>query len=1533
MLTLSLSPSVYAQGWYAEVEVDFNHDLYAYENIARATLTFSGVTVSGSSSTSKLNLVLKGINAITGDLNLSINGLAWQPYDPMEPFSQPISARFSGRYNGPCQTGFFEQAGDTPLQQVYIWIRIYPRLQISSFVQLCDQLTLTSNTCSPSYRWEVSDSSTGNFKILSGKTTSSITVTRQELIDLAFASPYGRKYFRVTGQPNTTSQLQTVDIYYPGAVASITSFAPKCHDGTDGSISLTITSPLPSIIDDYVVTLFKDIPPGNQVQQDFINNGSQKTFNGLASGSYWVRIENNTSKDVYGNCWTDYSAGTLINPEPVTFTTKVSNHNGYSVSCSGGSDGGIEISASGGSGTYASFKWSPQVSTSSVAANLSAGEYEVTVTDSYGCSSETTTTVISEPDKLSVALISTGGKNGYDVSCEGKSDGMIETQVAGGVPTYSYSWSTGLTTAHIKDLGPGEYSVAVKDANGCATQATIALKAPDPIDFTISEINGINCPGDKTGALEISSTRNTIGDIFYLWSSGEKIKDIVEKNSGTYSATVADSQGCSTTKQYVLTEPLPYSSSIIPTSDFNGTPIRCYGEANGELQAIVRDPSGSPASGQYYTWYRNGVVHQTGNDVSTFRDVNAGSYKVEVHYTAYCKTQATYIVQEPAILTVTAEPVSNYNGVPISCSGGSDGSIQAKASGGTGAISFTWDGQRTGPKLTALSKGTYAVIAKDANGCEARTEILLKEPEPLSADIAVFSSFNGEPLSCWDASDARLGASAKGGVFPYEYTWNNGQTTAELFDVPQGEYTLTAEDANGCVDVVKSTVLGPSQLKVSIAHASDYNGYGVSCNGATDGFLQAEASGGTGNHKFQWQNSKVTSPLFTNLAIGTYAVVATDANGCTSKADGIISSPPKLVTRALDVRNVACYGGTDGEIQLEAQGGTGLYMYSSSGMDWQSEARLTHLPSGTHQPRIRDANGCTATTIVTLTQSEKIVIDFQNAEPALCGDPRGQVSAVASGGTGGYTYVWHDSEEKIVGEEPTVTGLRAGIFSVNVRDNHNCEARNFTSITSTDGPAVNVIEIHPATCSYTEDGSARVEVTAGNGPFTFRWQDGQSASQAINLGKGLHLVEITDANDCSVVESVNIPAPETLRLDVIETIQPLCNGDCNGQITVEARGGNGTYEYMWEDFLGPTVSNLCAGEYTVIVKDGNACIASHLINLTGPAPLAFTGLYQQAPSCPEICDGALEVEVAGGTGHLTLEWLDGRTDPMLKDLCSGTYTATVKDTRNCTATETFTLESPEVRSLDLGGTVTLCKGQTHMLDAGPGWKGHVWSGNNGFNSSSRVVALTDAGTYSLAATTVEGCVVGDTFLLETSTDLLNATFLLASEACVNDTIVMIDISWPMPEAVAWHLPESMTQFEGSADVVVGQFQTPGEYEISLVASLGECRDELTKTITILDNEDPLDDAGRLTTEDYVRVFTLYPNPNDGMFEVTVEFAEESPAVLTIWNILTSRKIAQLHLTGKSSYEQHIDLRPLSAGSYSLRLDHKRGREYVRFIVR
>ena len=257
-LLTTLTGRVYAQGWYAEIDLDLNHGLYAFESITNAQITFSGVTVSGSSTNSNLRLTAMGTGPATGSVTITAAGTAWQPYDPNDPYSQPLpTVQFNGTYDVPCETAFFEMAGNLSGQVLYIWIKVHPRLEISDFILLCEQVTLVTSTCSSIYNWEVSDSPTGNFKALTGKSTPSITVTRKELIDLGFTNPYGRKYFRVTGRQNTTSQLQPIDIFYPGPTASLDVTPPTCHNGTDGSVALDIKSANPGVIDDYVITLLR----------------------------------------------------------------------------------------------------------------------------------------------------------------------------------------------------------------------------------------------------------------------------------------------------------------------------------------------------------------------------------------------------------------------------------------------------------------------------------------------------------------------------------------------------------------------------------------------------------------------------------------------------------------------------------------------------------------------------------------------------------------------------------------------------------------------------------------------------------------------------------------------------------------------------------------------------------------------------------------------------------------------------------------------------------------------------------------------------------------------------------------------------------------------------------------------------------------------------------------------------------------------------------------------------------------------------
>jgi hypothetical protein len=166
---------------------------------------------------------------------------------------------------------------------------------------------------------------------------------------------------------------------------------------------------------------------------------------------------------------------------------------------------------------------------------------------------------------------------------------------------------------------------------------------------------------------------------------------------------------------------------------------------------------------------------------------------------------------------------------------------------------------------------------------------------------------------------------------------------------------------------------------------------------------------------------------------------------------------------------------------------------------------------------------------------------------------------------------------------------------------------------------------------------------------------------------------------------------------------------------------------------------------------------------------------------------------------------------------------------------------------------------------------------------------------------------------------------------VGDTVVVIDITWPIPEQATWSFPKEMENIDGSGDIVYGKFSNAGTYAVSLRASLGQCRDEITKDINIITASINAEE-GRLGSDPFVKEFYLYPVPNQGQFDVEVELREESAIVLSVWNILTGKRISQIADSGQKKYAKQFDLAPLTAGPYTLRLDCRKGTKHIRFIV-
>jgi hypothetical protein len=888
--------------------------------------------------------------------------------------------------------------------------------------------------------------------------------------------------------------------------------------------------------------------------------------------------------------------------------------------------------------------------------------------------------------------------------------------------------------------------------------------------------------------------------------------------------------------------------------------------------------------------------------------------------------------------------LSNYNGSRIKCNGGSDGELEAIVKDAGGAVvtaqNYLWTQNGTSigesPTLTTvdnLSEGLYKVVITYGTGCEAEYTYPLSDPDPVLANATATTDYNGQPIRCNNGSDANLRATVSGGTpGPYTYSWNTGDITALVNGVGAGTYTVTVRDVNGCPDVATVTLDNPEPVEASIISVSDYRGYGVSCNGSNNGSITAEGSGGTGVYSYAWSNGRTTAAI-TGLAAGSYTITVSDNNGCQDSFEQVITAPTALNFSVIGEKHISCFDGSNGEIELLASGGVATYQYSrNGGTSWQPENIFGTLPEGTYTLTLQDGNGCTRTAISTLTEPSEIDIDFVDIQPAFCNDPAGTARAVVTGGVGGYTYSWRNTNAATVevDADDVLSAVKGGIYTLIVHDNNACPMSENVPITSTDG-AKSTYVATAAKCFDSSDGSAAITITAGDGPFVIEWPDGQNTLEGINLKKDQYDVLITDGHNCTVIQTVDVPAPDAIGLSVVSSTIPTCNGSCDGQLTLAATGGVGGYVYEWNGKTGAAQTQLCAAVYPVIVTDANNCILNQDIELLQPEPLGISVAQSTLPTCKVGCDGSLEALATGGNGGYQYTWAIGGNTSIKTNICPGAYIVSVQDLKGCQGEASLVLNNTPALPLDLGGGVTLCVGQSHTLDAGTNWTSIQWGGSTGFESTQQSVTIKDVGSYWVEVLSDKGCVGQDTFLLETSYDLLQASFMIPREAVAGDTVVMIDISWPLPETVEWNYPDAMREVLNLGDVLFGQFDEVGTYEVGLTAHLGECVDYISKSITILQGEEG-SEGGRLGYEKFVKEFTVYPNPTDGAFEVGIELLEESRVTLSVWNSPTGILIKQVQHNGRKLYRVSFDLRPLSSGTYVLRLDHAKGKEYIRFVV-
>ncbi len=1080
-----------------------------------------------------------------------------------------------------------------------------------------------------------------------------------------------------------------------GVIGSIvTQTDVSCFGGSDGTVTVQLTGGIPPY--SYSIN-------GLQFQPS-------PTFTGLSAGNYVA-----TLRDTKG-C-TDFVPVNIVQPNLLqALVDSVSN-----ILCSGGTTGGIYITVTGGTAPY-SYLWSNGDTTEDIS-GITAGTYNVAVTDAKGCSTAAGVT-INQPLPLFVSIASY-----QNLNCYNDSSGAIDITVNGGVPPYNFNWTNGSSSEDIYGLHVGSYAVTVTDANGCQNGVSQTLTEPTQLSSSVS-VTDVTCAGALNGAVDLSVSGGTPA-YSYLWSNGLTSEDLSSVAGGTYTVVITDSKGCNAVNSAVVNEGLPLNISAVVTNTL------CNGDTSGAIDVSV---SGG-ATPYIYAW-------SNGSSNEDLQNISAGNYTLTVTDLNGCSAVASYTITEPGLLTVVLAGHAD-----VSCFGGNNGSIDINVFGGTPLYAYTWNNSATSEDLNGLTLGTYAVTVNDANSCSATFSTIISQP------TAIASSISKVDVTCPGAANGSVDLTVSGGVGPYTFVWNNGATTEDLTNITGGTYTVVITDANSCT--AANSIVVNEGLPILISGTVT----AVLCHGDSSGAIDITVSGGSGSYSYTWSNGANTQDI-SNLIGGTYAVTATDGNGCSVVATFLITQPATLVLNATTV-NVSCAGGSDGSVDITVNGGVFPYNYAWS--NGPASEDIHNVIAGTYSVTVTDANGCTITQTYNLNEPNPIISFVVGTNVSCNGAADGTADLTVSGGTSPYTYLWSNFQGS-----QDVSGLSGGLYYVIITDAHGCTNKDSVIITEP-APLTLSTTITNISCYNSNDGAIDLTVTGGTTPYSYLWSNGAMTQDMNNLQNGVYAVTVTDAHSCTATTSVTIVNPSVITANFIAH-DPFCFGSTDGSIDLIPSGGTPGFSFVWSN--GATTEDLSgvgAGTYIVTLTDSKGCTRVDSATLVEPQPLVTSGFIRNV-SCAGAADGFIDITAYGGTLPYAFLWSAGPSTEDIGNLPGGNYYVTVTDANGCQAATLYPVLEPAPLTTTMAAANVLCAGgktgNVAVIPAGgttPYY--YLW---NTFDTDSSIAGVI-AGKYVVQVTDSNGCFTYDSVQI-TEPLPLNISGTITDALCFGAATGEVDIT-------------------------------------------------------------------------------------------------------------------------------------------------------------
>jgi SprB repeat/Secretion system C-terminal sorting domain/FG-GAP repeat len=1039
----------------------------------------------------------------------------------------------------------------------------------------------------------------------------------------------------------------------------------------------------------------------------------------LAIGMYSVIITDAAScKDTFD----------ITITQPTVLTSSVSSQT--NVLCNGASTGSATVLAGGGTAPY-TYSWSPSGGTAATATGLAAGTYTCTITDANSCT-KTQTATITQP-----TVITSSVSSQTNVSCFGGSNGAATVLAGGGTGTYTYSWSpSGGTAATATGLAAGTYTCTITDANGCTKTQVATITEPTALSAT-AVITNVSCNGGTNGAIDVSVSGGTT-PYTYSWGAGVTTQDRTGLSAGTYLDTVTDANGCQAFASYTITEPSAITSSVS-----SQTNVLCNGASTGAATI-----SASGGTGAYtYSW------SPSGGTASTATGLAAGTYTCTITDANSCTKTQNVTITQLAALTASVNAQTN-----VSCNGASNGGLSVLASGGTAPLTYSWSPNGGSFAVAVgLAAGMYTCTVTDANGCIKTASATITQPAA-GISSSVTSQTN---ILCFGDSTGKAKIAVSGGTAPYTYSWTGSSSTADsIVSMSAGTYTCTITDANGCTKTQAVTLTEPTAISATAVITN------VSCNTGTNGAIDVTVSGGTSPYTYSW-GAGITTEDRTNLSAGTYLDTVSDANGCKSYTSYTVTEPTAISSSIASQTNVLCFGNSTGKAKLSVSGGTAPYTYSWTGNASTGDS-ITGVVAGTYTCTITDANSCTKTQTVTITQPAAALSSSVTSQTnILCnGASTGKAKISVSGGTAPYTYSWTGSSSTA----DSIVSMAAGTYTCTITDANGCTKTQVATITEPTALSATAV-VTNVSCNAGTNGAIDVTVSGGTTPYTYSWEAGVTTQDRTNLSAGIYLDTVSDANGCKSFASYTITEPTAISSSIASQTNVLCNGASTGSATISASGGTGSLTYSWSPSGGTaaTATGLAAGTYTCTITDANSCTKTQNVTITQLAAISYTSITTHV-SCFAGNNGAINITAAGGTAPYTFNWGGGITTEDRTSLTAGAYNVTITDANACSAAFTLNVTQPTQLSSTIAVTNASCFAASDgaldiTVTGGTAPYGYFWISS----LTSEDLTSRSAGTYWVAISDANGCTLNDTAVVTQPSEIISSTVVSHVDCFGNST--------------------------------------------------------------------------------------------------------------------------------------------------------------------